>query len=475
VSPTMPDFDWAGARSIMENFGGVRVRLHVNKTGLPFYDVLRLYGAIDLYVGTREDVCILDCGDRWEVSARARRHRLGSRDIAAFRAVRTKKMPPPNQFCDKLRDAITSGTRLPRTEDPEEDVPTDEQARALDPVLQSGIRGVSPAEYESMNSTSKPQCAAKIPLSDAVLAYAGLQRTETIGDMQFLPVFEGRIDLAKIVCPLRAWLNVPNPLCAEVLMLLSLKSALWSEGYSERLSAVTYSKKTQRTSFNYSGIIRIDSTAIGRIDDGVFCGVLYKVFRRMVAASWKNKKVTPMATHTQAMAEWLLQPLAASLCNMISGQEFLLKTGDLPFLLIPNNVRKVFQMTYPNRKIDHEAVRKLAKTVSSAIYTLGPKEDPNKRRQHWYNEVVALRNAPTKESFRHKVLTIIEQGRADNSWVEKFEPAALLESMGDGRSAFEEFRDCFRMYLIQESAPRDKALRDVGDAEPGEEEEKSEQ
>jgi len=455
----VPEFDWANARRALAGFGGDPVTLHVYKTGLPFYDTLRLYGAIDLYVGTREDISIRDCGDRWIVTGRVRKERVNGRDLAAFSAVRTSKKPLAEEFCKNLRNALISGSRIPEEKDPKQEAPPD-----LDPVLQSGIRGLSAAEYDSMNSSSKAQCKATVPLSEALVAYAGRVRTETIGEITFLPIFEGHIDLGKIVSPLRAWLSVPNPLCAQVLILLSLKTALWLEGYEPRLSAVAYSKKTQKTSFNYSGIIRIDSTAVGRIDDGVFCSLLYGVFRRMLGKSWKNKKATEMAPHTFAVAEWLMQPISRTLGPMISAQEFLLKSGEQPFLLVRNNVKEVFEMTHPDRRIDHEAVRQLAKTASSAIYNLGLKNDKSKRRQHWYNEVVALRNSPNKQSFRHRVLTIIEKGRAENSWVETFDPASLMESMGEDRPSFEEFRDCFRMYLIQESAPKGERISDVADA-----------
>ena len=456
----MPEFDWALARNTLTGFGGVPITLYVDKTGLPFYDALRLYGAIDLYIGTREDVSICDRGDRWEVSARTRAARLVGRDLRALREVTgSSDGPAAAQFCTRLRESLTAGSRLSLRDDRLVEAPSE-----LDPVLQSGIRGISAAEYDSMNSSSNPRCKARIPLSEALTAYAGRCRTEGVGEIRFLPVFEGRIDLGKIVSPLRAWLSVPNPLCAQVLMLLSLKTALWVEGYDKALSAVTYSKRTPKTSMNYSGIIRIDSTAVGRIDDGAFCARLYLVFRKMVSASWKDKKATPVALHTLSVAEWLMQPLPRNLGPMISAQEFLLKDGLLPFLIVPDNVRKVFQMTYPQRRMDHDAVRKLAKAVSSAIYYTAKNDDP----KHWYNEVVALRNAPHKEAFRRRVLTLIEQSRTRNDWIgtawrgEAFDPASLMDSMGEGRS-FEEFRDCFRMYLIQESAPKGKAAPDAND------------
>jgi hypothetical protein len=464
IGAILRELDWVNARHAVTGFGGDPITLHVDKTGLPFYDVLRLYGAIDLYVGVREDVCINDRGAHWKVSGRARKRRVSGRDVASFLAV----WGPQNQaseFCERLRQSLISGCKIPSEKDPEKEIPSD-----LDPVLQSGIRGVSAADYDSMNSSSNPRCKAKARLSEALVAYAGRVRTEGVGEITFLPIFEGEIDLGKIVSPLRAWLSVPSPLCAQVLMLLSLKTALWSEGYEKRLTGVAYSKKTQKTSFNYSGVIRIDSTTIGQIDDGEFCGLLYRIFRRMLSASWKNKKATSMAPHCFAVAEWLMQPLPQALSQMITAQEFLMKTGSIPFLVTRDNVRKVFEMTYPEPKIDHNAVRLLAKASGSAIYALGPKDDQERKRQHWYNEVVALRNAPTKEAFRYRVLTLIEQGRAAGSWVEPFNPENLLDSMGENRPEFEKFRDCFRMYLIQESAPRARTIPDLdddsADAEP---------
>ena len=64
----MMTFDWSKAASTLQDFGGKPVTLYVPKTGLPFFDVLRLYGAIDLYIGLREDVAIHDAGNEWEVT-----------------------------------------------------------------------------------------------------------------------------------------------------------------------------------------------------------------------------------------------------------------------------------------------------------------------------------------------------------------------------------------------------------------------
>ena len=67
-------FDWSTAAVTLEGFGGERRDLYVEKTGLPFYDVLRLYGMIDLFVGLKDNICIYDTGSRWRVSAQIRAH-----------------------------------------------------------------------------------------------------------------------------------------------------------------------------------------------------------------------------------------------------------------------------------------------------------------------------------------------------------------------------------------------------------------
>jgi len=78
----------------------------------------------------------------------------------------------------------------------------------------------------------------------------------------------------------------------------------------------------------------------------------------------------------------------------------------------------------------------------------------------WYDEVVMLRSAPTQKVFKERVLTLLEQGHKENPFVgtkhndEDYNPVDLLNSMGEDRTAFEVFRDLFRMYLIQESTPK---------------------
>lgn len=444
--------------SALKGFGGEDLKLYVIKTGLPFYDALCLYGAIDLYIGLRDDVVIRDCGDRWKVEGRVRSNRIHDRAEKLLRLTHKGSKPAPAAFCAEVRQHLQAGRMLAKQNDPADFLK--EELTKLEPALQSGIRGLSAADYGSMNSSSNARCKTKARLSERLLAYGGAARIERIGDLKFLPIFEGPIDLVKIVSPLRAWTAVPNPLCAQALMLLTLKTALWAEGYGHSLSALTYSK-AGRGSFNYSGIIQIDSTAVGQIEDSDLCSRLYNVFRQMITKGWpRGQKPTQIAVHTVAVAEWLMQPSRKTLGPMIGAQEFLYQQNYIPFLIVPNNVKEVFRMTYPERKIDHEAVRALAKAASSAIYVTGKGEaDP---RKHWYNEVVALRNAPDKQAFRRRALTLIEQSRTKDDFIgtawrrENFDPARLLESMGEDRVSFEEFRDCFRMYLIQESAPKDK-------------------
>ena len=426
--------------------------LNVRKSGLPYYDALRLYGAIDIYLGVREDVEIRDAGDRWVVAGRSRSQRVAGRDIAAFITIRgSKRKPTPEQFCEKLKASLTGGGRISGEDDPSEAAKG--ELAGFDPVLQSGVRGRSAETYDSLNSSSNPRCIARIPLSDAILAFAGARRTETLGEISFLPIFEGLIDFGKVVNPLRVWLKIPNPLCAQALMLLLLKTSLWADGYHRCLKDLAYSKRTPKSSFNYSGIIEISSTAIGRIKHPEFCAAIYQIFREMVRASWTAGKATSLASHTLAIANWLMQPLPRTLGPMINAQEYLFTIQSLRFLIAEDHVREVLDMTFPeNDTIDYEPIRQLAKTTSSAIYALGPKDDPKKRRQHWYNEIVAIRNSPNIQSLRHRVLTLIEMGRAQGSWVEQYDPAKLIDLM-DRRMSFEEFRDCFRLYLIQSSGP----------------------
>src|SRR5437764_10660550 len=72
----MSNIDWKNAAQSFPDCGGQEKTLHIPKTGLPFFDVLRLYGAIELFVGLQQEVFIHDAGSDWEVRARVREQRL---------------------------------------------------------------------------------------------------------------------------------------------------------------------------------------------------------------------------------------------------------------------------------------------------------------------------------------------------------------------------------------------------------------
>ena len=457
----MVTFDWSRASSTLKDFGGKPVILYVPKTGLPFFDVLRLYGAIDLYIGLREDVTIHDAGNEWEATGRQRAHFLEGRDVGTFKQVWDKKKPDAEEFCDFLRSHIL-----------ERYVSSDsyfiEGKKSYDSILQTGIRGIAAYSYETLQTgqTSKPECKADIPLGQGILAFAGEKRTESLGNILFLPVFEGQIDLSKVVSPLRAWLGLPNVICSQALALLSLKSSLFSEGYEERLSAVVFNTNLgSQRSDNYSGLISIKSTAIDKIETADFAAHIHRIFRILISKAWNKQgreyKATEFAPDALAMAYWLMQPVGKHLSSMITSQERLLKVKGYykQILIKPEYVKEVFGMSYGDWKGDNEAVRKFARTVASAIYSARQcKEvDKSKKGKVWYDEVVMLRSAPTAKAFIERALILVEQGHKEYSLIgtahkdEAYDPSKLFDSIGKDRSEFETFRDLFRMYLIQES------------------------
>lgn len=457
----MMNFDWSEASSVLQDFGGKPVTLYIPKTGLPFFDVLRLYGAIDLYIGLREDVAIHDAGNEWEVTGRQRAHLLEGRDVGTFKQVWDKKKPDAGEFCDFLRSHIF-----------ERHFSSDsyfiEGKKSYDSILQTGVRGIAAYSYETLQTgqTSKPECKADIPLGQGMLAFAGGKRTESLGNILFLPVFEGQIDLSKVVSPLRAWLGLPNVICSQALALLSLKSSLFSEGYEKRLSSVVFNTNLgSQRSDNYSGLISIKSTAIDKIETADFAVHIHRIFRILVRKAWNKQgreyKATEFAPDALAMAYWLMQPVGKHLSSMITSQERLLKVKGYyqQIFIKPEYVKEVFGMSYGDWKGDHEAVRKFARTVASAIYSARQRkeDDKSKKGKVWYDEVVMLRSAPTAKAFIERALILVEQGHKEYSRIgtahkdEAYDPSKLFDSIGKDRSEFETFRDLFRMYLIQES------------------------
>ncbi len=471
----MSTFNWSTASAILQNFGGEPVTLFVERTGLPFYDVLRLYGAIDLYIGLREDVAITDMGVRWKISGRRRPNFMNGRDLKFLEAIKNQNKLPKSinstNYCGEMYSALVNGEQLSFTPQ----VQAKNALGGLDSALQDGIRGASAANYETLQTgqTSKKECKAMIPLSEGLLAFAGKKRTDNLSNIYFLPVFEGNIDLSKVVSPLRTWIGSPNILCKQALMLLMLKTSLFAEGYQDRLKSVVYDTDFEpRKGFNFSGIIEIQSTAIGRIKSSDLTSQIYYTFRTLVTKAWERQKTNDLTSDALAMAYWLMQPVSNHLSSMITSQERLRrgkKEGE-HYIVQPtlfdnpnkNYAKEVFEMTYENWKGDHEAVRKLARAVASGIqWSRGRDEkgillDSKEQRKRWYNEVVMLRSAPSAKTFIERVMILIEQGHRDGQIAtvhreEDFDPKALFESIGSNRSEFETFRDLFRMYLVQES------------------------
>lgn len=464
------EFDWSGATRTLEEFGGRHTTLHVPKTGLPYFDALKLYGAIDLYIGLREDVCIRDAGNEWCAEGRSRADRLKGRDERVFRLIRKSNLKPKPQrnvkegdYCQALRSLLLSGEGNQGFQDSLHEA--NGPFAGFDSAIQSGIRGLAAASYTTLQSgqSSNKTCIARIPLSGGLLAFAGNKRTETVGDILFLPVFEGRVDLSKVVSPLRAWLASPNALCAQALMTLGLRASLFVEGFQDRLTAVVYNKRVKQGDFAYSGAISIGSTAVGRISSSSFATNTYRAFRQLVAASWKGGKATDLASHAIAMAHWLMQPTAKNLSAVITSQEMLKAKGKerLQILTRPEYVKEVCTMMYGECSGDAENIHNFARAVARAIYyaRMAGTDNPPKR---WYDEVATLRSAPNDKAFFNRALNLLELGHRENIFVgtedsHRYDPRNLMKSAGGD---FETFRDLFRMYLIQESRPPER----VGDA-----------
>lgn len=458
----MITFDWSNVSSTLKDFGGEEVTLFVPKTGLPFFDVLRLYGAIDLYIGLREDVTISDAGNEWKVKGQ-QRTRMKGRAEDTYKQIKGGKGKKgerrAKEYCNNLWISLFE-KRTIAAED-EIFVKAEREFVGLDAILQTGIRGVAAHSYETLQAgqTTKSECKAIIPLSQGMLAYSGKKRTENLANVMFLPVFEGRIDFSKVVAPLRFRIGHPNVICAQALMLLGLKTSLFAEGYQDRLSAVVYNTNfDSRKNFNCSGIVAIQSTALekGNLSAEVI-DQIYRVFKRIVECAWRKDRnpKDPLPEDALATAYWLMQPIGKHLSPMITSQERLKSKGFQHIFIKSEFVKEVFKMSYANWEGDYEAVRKFAKAVASAIYfARQSKADEAEKGKVWYDEVVMLRSAPSARAFLERALILLEQGHREHGQIgtvhrnEDYNPSALLASIGEGRD-FETFRDLFRMYLIQ--------------------------
>src|SRR5437763_1193443 len=163
------NFDWSTAGSALVDFGGELRTLRLPKTGLPFFDALQLYGAIDLYIGLREDVKIHDAGNEWMVEGRCRVEHLKGRDEHILRQVRNSNLKPKPKrglkdkvYCQALRSSLCCSLDRHALED------SVHQANGpfsgFDSAMQSGIRGAAAASYDTMQSgqSTAAECIAKI-------------------------------------------------------------------------------------------------------------------------------------------------------------------------------------------------------------------------------------------------------------------------------------------------------------------------
>lgn len=470
------NFDWNIAKESLKGFGGKKIALKIPKTGLPFFDTLRLYGAMELYVGLREDIIITDRGHQWEINGKTR-DESSKKTLNVLKQLRKGKLQKKdNGLVDMLCRAITGDEIYPY----EDEIKNSSPLENPDSVLKDGVRGTAASTYRGLESGYGN--TAKLPLSDAILALAGQKRIHEMGGIYFLPVFEGKIDLGKVVSPVHVWSSVPNPLLIKALVLLTLINSLFADKYENRLSAVVYNTNygyNSKISFNHSGLISIDSTALKKAGrekgmSEITISRMFSVYRNLLRKAFRNNKYTDFFLPALKMAQWILSPVPKHLSSLITSQEKLYKEDGYYNTLFakPKEVelknlkttKNLFDMTYPQNSIkteDHEAVRKLAKAVASAIYYARQKPTQNKGEvsgKVWYDEVVMLRSAPTAKVFKERTLTLLEQGHKENAYVgtphnqEDYDPSVLLKFMGDtDRHTFEIFRDLFRMYLIQES------------------------
>ena len=220
---------------------------------------------------------------------RARKARLQGRDVRTFQQPRSAKSPTPAAYCGKIAACLTNGGTPP-------EIPRVSAKKEMDATLQAGIRDHAAAKYSTLQSgqSSAAPCVAQVSLADGILVLSGQRRVQTgVGELLFLPIFEGPIDLSRVVSPLRVWTTVPNVICAQVLAVLALRTSLFAGGYQDRLLAVAFNTNfDSRKRDNSSGVITIASTAIGQVSTAALASHLYRVFRELVRAAWTRQKAT---------------------------------------------------------------------------------------------------------------------------------------------------------------------------------------
>jgi hypothetical protein len=379
----------------------------------------------------------------------------------------TKGKPKASEYCQELRSRLLNDAPSAQ---PEPVAPM-KGAGSRDASLQAGIRGIAASAYLTLQGgqSSDSRCLAKIPLSDQLLAFAGTKRIEPAGSITFLPIFNGDIDLSKVVSPLRVRSGPPNVLCAQADTLLRLRVSLFSEGYADRLAAVAFNTDLgNQRSDNYSGILAVSSTAVGRSSEQLATHAA-DVFRVLVGRAWTRRgrqyEAGPLTEDALAMAQWLLKPAANTLSSLITSQERLCRQSMPSLFARPQFVKEVSAMSTSLQNGDgfspefYQAVHDFAKAVAAGIYFGREVNEPTheRRRDAWYNEVVALRSAPTARSFIDRAMLLVEQGHRTDSRVgtshrgENFDPSPWLERVEQEPKYFAVFRDLFRMYLVQES------------------------
>lgn len=481
----MINFDWSGAPQILNAFGGEKRCFRIPKTGLPFFDALRLYGAIDLYIGLRDEIEIHDAAYEWQVTAQIRNHQQSTVHEQVNRTAKLLKgsdLTKRDHEWIKQLDAALAGGDWPVKDQRNVSTPLDNP----DSALKDGVRATAASTYKGLETGFGKE--SKIPCADAVLALSGQKRSETVAGIYFLPIFEGIVDFSKVVSPLRAWSGVPNILCAQVLTLLALKTSLFAEGYAEQLSAVVYNTNLDgRKFYNYSGVIGLKSTALEQCHSkasdpqkfGRFISHFYSTYRNLISRAWdRSGSATGEVEDALAHAYWLMQPTSKHRAALITSMERQKRDGKQSVLIgvYLNNgqwqeesyIKEIF-MSYGEWPGDHKELRRFAKAVASGIYFVRmAKEKKDEQGKAWYDEATMLRSAPTAKAFMERALILIEQGKREKNFVglegreENFDPKAIFDHIGQTREQFETFRDLFRMYLIQESKPY-KAQSDAGD------------
>jgi hypothetical protein len=451
---------WEVSEHIKNSFLRPNETLFVHKTGLPFYDTMRLYGAIELYLGLSHRVAIQDEGVRWRIDGIKNKLVLDN----VVQTVTDKIINDGNNRAQKT-DAIVEDLNHMLKNCFSQSLSKAQQnlskakkpIETPDPALQQGIRDDAALLYNDMKTSApvKPY----LPISDLVLVYAGQKRIEQSGAILFLPVFEGEIDLSRVISPLRIYIRrnkeySPSLQCHHALVLLALKTSLFSDGYAARLSAVVY--KTDfpgQRSDNRSGLVSIEPTVVGHSDNRECISAVYTALKNIMVETLINDQ-KKMVNEMIGIAQWVLEPSSQTVAPLITAQERFIsvkKWRKYVFIHTAQIVKEVFTMSH-NVKWEgrhYEAVKGFAQATSRAIWT-ARMSGANDKGKAWYGEVAALRNASSWDTFRHQVLTLMEQGKKENDWIgirdkESWDPQILEESAKD----FESFRDIFRMYLIQ--------------------------